>query len=92
MASYRVVVLPEAEEDLETLDSSIRNRCLAKIEWLAVHPEVLGKKPLRNLPPQLGGLQSYPVGDWRILYWIYPAQQVMKVYGVQHRSRVYKHL
>jgi mRNA-degrading endonuclease RelE of RelBE toxin-antitoxin system len=92
MVSYQVVVLPEAEEDLEALDSSVRKRCLAKIEWLASHPEVLGKKPLHNLPLELRGLQSYPVGDWRILYWMYPAQSIMKVYGVEHRSQVYKHL
>ena len=92
MASYQVVVLPEAEKDLEALDASIRQRCLSKIEWLASHPEVLGKKPLHHLPLALKGLQSYPLGDWRILYWVYPVQKILKIYGVQHRSRVYKHL
>ncbi len=92
MASYQVAVLPEAEEDLEALDPPIRNRCLAKIEWLAAHPEVLGKKPLHNVPVALRGLQSYTVGDWRILYWVYPVERCLKIYGVQHRSQVYKHL
>ena len=92
MPFYHVVVLPEAEEDLETLDPPIRNRCLSKIEWLASHPDVLGKKPLQHMPAALHGLQSYTLGDWRILYWIYPAQKTLKIYGVQHRSRVYKHL
>jgi mRNA-degrading endonuclease RelE of RelBE toxin-antitoxin system len=92
MASCQVVVLPEAEEDLEALDPPVRQRCLTKIEWLASHPEVLGKKPLQHVPSALRGLQSYPVGDWRILYWVYPGDKVMKVYGVQHRSRVYKSL
>ena len=92
MVSYQVVVLPEAEEDLEELDPSIRQRALSKIEWLSLHPEVLGKKPLHHLPLALKGLQSYPIGDWRILCWIYPAQKILKVYGIQHRSRVYKYL
>lgn len=92
MASYHVIILPEAEEDLEVLDPPIRHRCLLKIEWLASHPEVLGKKPLRNLPVALQGLQSYTVGDWRVLYWVYPAHKAIKIYGVQHRSRVYKYL
>lgn len=92
MTTYEVVVLPEAEEDLEALDPPVRHRCLAKLTWLAAHPDVLGKKPLRHLPATLQGLQSYPVGDWRILYWVYPAQHVLKVYGIQHRSRVYKYL
>ena len=89
---YKVIFLPEAEEDLGNLDPSISKRCLAKIEWLSLHPEVLGKKPLRNLPPALKGLNSYTVGNWRILYWIYSLQKCIKIYGIQHRSFVYKHL
>lgn len=92
MAPYHVVILPEAEDDLAQRDPPIRTRCLAKIDWLACHPDVLGKKPLRHLPPALHGLQSYPVGDWRVLYWIYPAERLLKIYGVEHRSRVYKYL
>lgn len=92
MSPYDVLILPEAEEDLAGLDTPIRSRCFAKIEWLAAHPEVLGRKPLRYLPVALQGLNSYTVGDWRILYWVYPTQRLMKLYGVQHRSRVYKYL
>lgn len=90
--SYRTIFLPEAEEDLADLDSAIRKRCLTKIEWLASHPEVLGKKPLQALPIALKGLNSYTVGDWRILYWVYPAKKCIKIYGIQHRSQVYRHL
>jgi addiction module RelE/StbE family toxin len=89
---YEVVILPEAEEDLESLDPSIRRRCLTKIEWLSSHPEVLRKKPLQSLPPALKGFNSYTVGDWRILYWVYPARKCIKIYGIQHRSSVYKRL
>lgn len=92
METYQIIILPEAEEDLEDLDSDIRKRCLAKIEWLASHPELLGKKPLQQLPLALKGLNSYPVGDWRILYWVYPQHKCFKIYGIQHRSKVYKHL
>ncbi len=91
-AKYEVIFLPEAEEDLEKLDSSIRKRCLAKIEWLSYHPELLGKKPLQNLPLALKNLNGYSIGDWRVLYWVYPTQKCIKVYGIQHRSSVYKHL
>ncbi len=92
MPSYEVIFLPEAEEDLEKLDPPIRKRCLLKIAWLSSHPEMLGKKPLQNLPIDLKGLNSFTMGDWRILYWIYPAKNIIKIYGIQHRSSVYKHL
>lgn len=84
--------LPEAEEDIGKLDPYVRVRCLRKIEWLLEHPELLGKKPLRNLPHPLRGLCSYAVGDWRVLYWVYLEHRIIKVYGIQHRSKVYKHL
>ena len=90
--TFVVVFLPESEEDLEKLDTTIRTRCLKKIEWLSHHPELLGDKPLKTLPHDLKGLCSYPVGDWRILYWAYPQQKVFKIYGIEHRSKVYKHL
>lgn len=92
MNSYKIIFIPEAEEDLEDLDSSVRKRCLTKVEWLSLHPEVLAKKPVQNLPSGLRGLNSYPVGDWRILYWLYPKNKCIKIYGIQHRSHVYKHL
>lgn len=92
MESYQVTILPDAEEDLADLDPGIRKRCLTKIEWLSAHPEVLGKKPLQDLPVALKGLNSYRVGDWRILYWVYPAKKCIKIYGIQHRSQIYRHL
>lgn len=87
---FETILLPEAEEDLERLDPPVRSRCLDKIEWLSEHPELLGKKPLQNLPLPLRGLCSYAVGDWRVLYWVHPERKLLKIYGVQHRSKVYK--
>jgi mRNA-degrading endonuclease RelE of RelBE toxin-antitoxin system len=89
--SFEVIFLPEAEDDIENLDPSVRKRCLQKIEWLSSHTDALGKKPLQNLPLALKGLNSYTIGDWQILYWVYPSQKCIKIYGIQHRSSVYKH-
>jgi mRNA-degrading endonuclease RelE of RelBE toxin-antitoxin system len=32
------------------------------------------------------------VGDYRILYWIYPAKKLVRIYRIQHRSEVYRSL
>jgi len=32
------------------------------------------------------------VGDWRILYWIYHREKVVRIYRIQHRSEVYRNL
>jgi mRNA-degrading endonuclease RelE of RelBE toxin-antitoxin system len=30
------------------------------------------------------------VGDYRILYWVYHTQNVVRIYRIQHRSEVYR--
>ena len=90
MTSYEIIILPEAEEDLDRLDPPVGRRCLEKIQWLSSHPELLGKKPLHNLPHDLKGLNSYTMGNWRILYWVYPQPGILKIYGIEHRSKVYR--
>ena len=32
------------------------------------------------------------VGDYRILYWIYPAKKLVRIYRIQHRSEAYRSL
>jgi len=43
MISYEVVVLPEAERDIESLDSSIRKRCFARLNGYRIIQKFLGK-------------------------------------------------
>ena len=40
----------------------------------------------------LPGLCRLRVGDYRVLYWAYPGQQLLKVYHIQHRRDIYRHL
>ena len=42
------------------------------------------------MPEDLSGLCRIRVGDFRILYWIYPNQQRLSVYRIQHRREVYR--
>jgi len=44
------------------------------------------------MPDDLSGLCKLRVGDWRILYWIYQAEQIVRIYRIQHRSEVYREL
>jgi mRNA interferase RelE/StbE len=47
---------------------------------------------LVGMPDDLAGLCKLRVGDWRILYWIYQADKIIRIYRIQHRSEVYRDL
>ena len=44
------------------------------------------------MPDDLSGLCKLRVGDYRILYWIYHSQSLVRIYRIQHRSEVYRQL
>jgi mRNA-degrading endonuclease RelE of RelBE toxin-antitoxin system len=58
--------------------------------WLGDSAAEIIHHRLANMPPDLAGLCRLRAGDQRILYWVYPERQLLKVYRVQHRSEVYR--
>ena len=90
--AYRVVVLPSAEADLERLDASVRRQVLRRLAWIADNTSDIIHHRLTNMPDDLAGLCRFRVGDYRILYWVYPQSESVKVYRIQHRREVYRTL
>jgi len=90
--AYRVTVLPSAEADLEKLDPQVRRRILRRIVWLGENASQAIHHQLTGMPDELAGLCRLRMGDYRILYWIDRRQERLKVYRIQHRSEVYRHL
>jgi mRNA interferase RelE/StbE len=90
--AYRIVVLPTAEADLQKLDPEPRRRILRRVVWLGENASQIIHHQLANMPNELLGLCRLRVGDYRILYWLHREQEVLKVYRIQHRSEVYRHL
>ena len=62
----------------------------AKFLWLAENAAVVVHRRLVGMPDDLAGLCKLRVGDWRILYWVYPAKALIRIYRIQHRSEVYR--
>jgi len=89
---YKVIFTPEAEDDLDRLDKSIAERVVKKIEWLGQHAETVFHHQLSSLPDDLKCLCRVRIGDWRILYWVYHEKKIIKIYGIEHRSKVYRKL
>jgi len=88
---YRVETTPQFDEDLEKLDRTVVSRVISKIEWLSEHPEVLGS-PLKYVPSDLKGLHKYRIGDYRLLLLVNHKEQVLTLYGIEHRRSIYKQL
>jgi mRNA interferase RelE/StbE len=90
--AYRVEVGPKAASQLDRLDPAIGSAVERKIIWLAENAADMIHRRLVGMPDDLAGLCKLRVGDWRILYWIYHAEKVLRIYRIQHRSEVYRDL
>ena len=90
--SYRVEIGSRADAQLAELDSVIGSSVERKILWLAENAAGMVHRRLVGMPDDLAGLCKLRVGDYRVLYWIYPAKKLVRIYRIQHRSEVYRQL
>ncbi len=88
--SYRVEIGSRADAQLAELDSAIGASVERKILWLAENAAVMIHRRLVGMPDDLAGLCKLRIGDWRILYWVYHREEIIRVYRIQHRSEVYR--
>lgn len=88
--SYRVEIGWRADAQLAELDAVIGQSVERKILWLADNAGEMVHRRLVGMPEDLAGLCKLRVGDWRILYWVYHEQQIIRIYRIQHRSEVYR--
>ena len=89
---HRVEIGSKANTQLAELDAAIGGSVERKIRWLAENAAVMVHRRLVGMPTDLAGLCKLRVGDYRILYWNYPAQKLVRIYRIQHRSEVYRRL
>lgn len=74
------------EDDIPTLDSSIKKRIQKSIESkLTTDPMRFGK-PLRH---SLHHMRSLRVGDYRVLYHVDHKKQLVSIASIGHRRDVY---
>ena len=80
------------DAQLEKLDSAIGATVENKFVWLVENAPVMIHRRLVGMPDDLAGLCKLRVGHWRILYWIYHEEKIVRIYRVAHRSEVYREL
>jgi mRNA interferase RelE/StbE len=84
---YRVRFAEDAARDLEKLDKAVARRIVKKINWLAENAETVRPEGLCG---DLAGLAKIREGDYRIIYEIIPAENVLVIHFAGHRREVYK--
>lgn len=84
---HKVEFTPQAEADLSRIDKAIAKRIADKIEWLSQDIEHIIKEPLSG---RFKGTYKLRAGDWRIIYSTGHSSQVITIYAIEHRSKVYK--
>lgn len=84
---YKVEFTPQAEKDLSRIDKVIAKRIADKIEWLCQNIEHIIKEPLSG---KFKGTYKLRTGDWRIIYSTEHSLQVITIYAIEHRDKIYK--
>ncbi|MBE9114178.1 type II toxin-antitoxin system RelE/ParE family toxin [Nodosilinea sp. LEGE 07298] len=84
--SYAVEYEPEAVEDLKRLSGNIRQRIVAKINWLAQNFDHVQPLPLTA---NLAGFFKLRVGDYRVIYECDRTLRVITVDRIGHRREIY---
>ena len=92
MNAYRIETGLKADAQLARLDAAIGTSVERKILWLSQNAAGMVHRRLVGMPDELSGLCKLRVGDYRVLYWIYPDKKLVRIYRVQHRSEVYRNL
>ncbi len=88
--SYAIEIGPKADAQLAALEAAIGASVERKLAWLGQNAANVVHRRLVNMPEDLSGLCKLRVGDYRILYWIYHSQKLIRVYRIRHRSDVYR--
>jgi mRNA interferase RelE/StbE len=86
--AYRLEDTAAARRDLQELPRDILIRIEARIQALTENPRPRGDERVQGTQ---GGLRVR-VGDYRILYTVDDAQQVVTIGRVRHRRDVYRGL
>lgn len=87
---YRIIFLSNAEKQFKKLDKSTQKVIGKKIDWLRENADKIIHHYLIGLPSELIGLCRIKVGSYRIIYWIYKEERVIKIYAIEHRASCYK--
>ena len=85
--SFRVEFSHQAAKELKRLDRTAIKRIEARIDELAQDPFNPRISQQKETDPES---RKSRVGDWRIIYQVEEAQQIINIAAIRPRSRAYK--
>ncbi len=85
MAEYSISFVRSARKELEALSNPLIERIFTKIESLAVESRPIGCKKLQGN----SNLWRIRIGDYRVVYSIDDAIEVIEIVRIKHRREVY---
>jgi mRNA interferase RelE/StbE len=86
--SYPILVSTGAAKDLDGLPTSVQRRIRALIDGLATDPRPNGAQAMASLDDT----HRIRVGDYRVVYAVDDAAQLVVIARVGHRRDVYRRL
>ena len=86
MAKYLLEIKKSAQKELDALDDSVFRRVDRRILTLADNPRPAGCKKLKGFKDHW----RVRAGDWRVVYIIDDAVEVVSVTRIAHRREVYE--
>lgn len=87
MSSWHLIVTAEAEDDIERLGDSIRDRILTKLKWLRDNFDNVAPIPLGR---EWRGFLKLRVGDWRVIYEVELLKSEIIIHAIDRRDKIYK--
>lgn len=85
--AFQARLLDAAARDLARLDRPEARRVVQRINWLASNLDTIRPEVLSG---DLAGFFKLRVGDYRVIYEILGAEQILLVHAVGHRREVYR--
>ena len=87
MRTWAIEFSVAAERDISRLDRPLRERVIAKLDWLAAHFDETPPLPLTG---EFAGFYKLRVGDIRIIYLIEWNKHLLVVHYIDWREHIYK--
>ena len=84
---YQIRLLDAAVRELAKLDKPVAQRIGKRLHWLAENFELIKPLPLTGNFTELYKLR---VGDYRVIYEVIPAENVLIIHLIGHRRDVYR--
>ncbi|HEX9989224.1 MAG TPA: type II toxin-antitoxin system RelE/ParE family toxin [Chloroflexia bacterium] len=86
MTEYVITFTQSARKELNNLSASLVNRIVPQIKALAQDPRPTHCRKVEGIE----NAWRIRIGDYRVIYQVFDAEQVVDIVAVRHRSQAYK--